>query len=43
MAVSRNGIADLAEMRERCPELTPLWDAIRHEFWASVLPEGRTG
>ncbi|MEU4313036.1 hypothetical protein [Nocardia sp. NPDC024068] len=24
---------DLADMRERFPELTALWDAIRHQFW----------
>ncbi|WP_280462913.1 hypothetical protein [Nocardia carnea] len=36
-------IPDLAEMRERFPEHTRLWDAIRHEFWANAMPEGRTG
>lgn len=25
---------DLAEMRERFPELSALWDVIRHQFWA---------
>ncbi|MEV3961483.1 hypothetical protein AB0M34_11365 [Nocardia sp. NPDC050193] len=24
---------DLADMRERFPELSLLWDAIRHEYW----------
>ena len=28
--------ADLAEMRERYPDLTPLWDAVRHDLWTSV-------
>lgn len=36
-------VPDLAEMRERFPEYTRLWDAIRHEFWANAIPEGRTG
>ncbi|MFI1459261.1 hypothetical protein [Nocardia carnea] len=36
-------VPDLAEMRERFPEHTRLWDAIRHEFWANAIPEGRTG
>ncbi|WP_280433986.1 hypothetical protein [Nocardia carnea] len=36
-------IPDLAEMRERFPEHTRLWDAIRHEFWANAVPEGHTG
>lgn len=25
---------DLADMREQRPELEPLWDAIRHEYWS---------
>lgn len=25
---------DLANMREWFPELTPLWDAVRHQFWS---------
>ncbi|WP_280461048.1 hypothetical protein [Nocardia carnea] len=25
---------DLAEVRERFPELSALWDVIRHQFWA---------
>ncbi|MBF6347597.1 MULTISPECIES: hypothetical protein [Nocardia] len=29
---------DLVEMRERCPELSPLWDAIRREYWRRCLP-----
>ncbi len=36
-------VPDLAEMRERFPEHSRLWDAIRHEFWANAIPEGRTG
>ncbi|WP_328398091.1 hypothetical protein [Nocardia sp. NBC_00416] len=34
---------DLADMRERFPELTTLWDAVRHEFWARAVPEGLCG
>lgn len=29
---------DLRQMRERFPKLSPLWDAIRHEYWAEVAP-----
>ena len=29
---------DLAEMRERFPRLSDLWDAIRSEFWAQLSP-----
>ncbi len=29
---------DLAEMRERFPRLSGLWDAIRGEFWAQLSP-----
>ncbi|MGI5216996.1 hypothetical protein [Nocardia sp. CA-290969] len=36
-------IPDLAEMRERFPEHSGLWDAIRHEFWAALVPESHTG
>lgn len=28
---------DLAQMRERFPNLSPLWDAIRHEYWTESL------
>jgi hypothetical protein len=27
---------DLADMRERFPELSALWDVIRHQFWAQT-------
>ncbi|MEU1985234.1 hypothetical protein [Nocardia sp. NPDC019395] len=27
---------DLADMRERFPELSGLWDVIRHQFWAQA-------
>jgi hypothetical protein len=30
------GAPDLAEMRERCPELTSLWDAVRHDLWSRL-------
>ncbi|MFF0488505.1 hypothetical protein ACFYTQ_05720 [Nocardia sp. NPDC004068] len=33
---------DLAEARERFPRLTDLWDAIRHEFWATYKPSKKT-
>ena len=32
---------DLAQMRERFPELSRLWDAIRHEYWAEFTPPRR--
>lgn len=28
---------DLAEMRERYPKLSELWDAIRSEYWAEFF------
>lgn len=28
---------DLAEMRERFPKLSELWDAIRREYWAEFF------
>ncbi|WP_433679316.1 hypothetical protein [Nocardia sp. CA-119907] len=28
---------DLADMREKHPNLSPLWDAVRHEFWSEVI------
>lgn len=30
---------DLADMRERFPNLTQLWDAVRHEFWTKAVSE----
>ncbi|MBF6351503.1 hypothetical protein IU448_21175 [Nocardia flavorosea] len=34
VAVSDLGAApDLADMRERFPELSALWDVVRHQFW----------
>lgn len=27
---------DLAAARERWPRLTPLWDAVRHDFWSTL-------
>ncbi|MFI6312175.1 hypothetical protein ACIBEK_18895 [Nocardia fusca] len=44
--LSATGLAtapDLADMRERFPELTGLWDAVRHEFWAETAREGLPG
>lgn len=36
------GVApDLAQMRERFPELSQLWDAVRHEYWAAIVPYPR--
>ncbi|MEU7769172.1 hypothetical protein AB0B25_29325 [Nocardia sp. NPDC049190] len=29
---------DLAQARELFPELTRLWDAVRHEFWTRLIP-----
>ncbi len=35
VAVGDLGAApDLADMRERFPELSALWDVVRHQFWA---------
>lgn len=28
---------DLADMREKYPNLSRLWDAVRHEFWTEVI------
>ncbi|WP_433680128.1 hypothetical protein [Nocardia sp. CA-119907] len=28
---------DLVQMRERFPELSRLWDAVRHEYWTQSL------
>jgi hypothetical protein len=28
---------DLAEMRERFPQLSSLWDAVRREYWSASL------
>lgn len=30
---------DLAEMRERFPRLSGLWDAIRREYWAEFFTD----
>lgn len=32
---------DLVQMRERFPELSRLWDAIRHAYWTEVAPPPR--
>jgi hypothetical protein len=29
---------DLVQARELLPELTRLWDAVRHDFWAKLIP-----
>ncbi|WP_228003128.1 hypothetical protein [Nocardia australiensis] len=34
---------DLARARELHPELTRLWDAVRHEFWDKLIPPLRLG
>ncbi|MFI2232993.1 hypothetical protein [Nocardia testacea] len=31
-----SGAADLAEMRERRPDLAALWDAVRHDLWSRL-------
>ncbi|MGW4773206.1 hypothetical protein ACWEO2_34875 [Nocardia sp. NPDC004278] len=31
------GAPDLADMREKYPNLSRLWDAVRHEFWAEAI------
>ncbi|GGL32401.1 hypothetical protein GCM10011588_54000 [Nocardia jinanensis] len=41
--VSVAGSPDLAEMRERWPDLTPLWDAVRHDLWTSVATAAGRG
>lgn len=28
---------DLAQMREQFPQLSRLWDAVRHEYWTECL------
>ncbi|WP_433683866.1 hypothetical protein [Nocardia sp. CA-119907] len=32
---------DLAQMRERFPKLSRLWDAVRHEYWTELIPAQR--
>jgi hypothetical protein len=32
---------DLAQAREQLPEMTKLWDAVRHDFWTELLPHQR--
>ncbi|MQY21398.1 hypothetical protein NRB20_45090 [Nocardia sp. RB20] len=32
---------DLADMRDRYPKLSDLWDAIRSEYWAEFFPTER--
>lgn len=34
---------DLLNMREWFPEPTPLWDAVRHQFWSRQTREGDAG
>ncbi|MFI5779907.1 hypothetical protein [Nocardia sp. NPDC051570] len=29
---------DLAEARERMPELATVWDAVRHAYWVELVP-----
>ncbi|WP_416564934.1 hypothetical protein [Nocardia testacea] len=31
-----SGAPDLAEMRERRPDLAALWDAVRHDLWSRL-------
>ncbi|MBF6208649.1 hypothetical protein IU483_31945 [Streptomyces gardneri] len=38
VSFSPGGYPDLAQARELLPELTRLWDAVRHEFWARLFP-----
>ena len=40
-ATSPTTAPDLANMRERYPEPTSLWDAVRHEFWSHSTGEER--
>lgn len=32
---------DLAQARELHPGLTDLWDAVRHDFWTTLIPPRR--
>jgi hypothetical protein len=32
---------DLAQMREQYPNLSQLWDAIRHQYWSEFIPRQR--
>ncbi|MFI6364433.1 hypothetical protein ACIBG0_16970 [Nocardia sp. NPDC050630] len=34
---------DLVQVRERFPELSRLWDAVRHEYWVESLGPGSNG
>ncbi|MGY1900980.1 hypothetical protein ACW9HR_37055 [Nocardia gipuzkoensis] len=38
VSFSPDNYPDLAQARELFPELTRLWDAIRREFWAKLIP-----
>ncbi|WP_280383136.1 hypothetical protein [Nocardia wallacei] len=33
---------DLSQARERLPELSRLWDAVRHDFWREYFPSSRS-
>ncbi len=33
---------DLASARDRSPDLSPLWDAVRHDLWTAITPPCRT-
>ncbi|GAB2704931.1 hypothetical protein [Nocardia thraciensis] len=33
---------DLAQARERLPELSRLWDAVRRDFWREFFPSSRS-
>ncbi|WP_330230650.1 hypothetical protein OHA40_32685 [Nocardia sp. NBC_00508] len=43
VAFSPGNYPDLAQARELLPELARLWDAVRHEFWAKLIPPGPLG
>ncbi|MEU6586136.1 hypothetical protein [Nocardia sp. NPDC046763] len=32
---------DLAQARELLPKMNKLWDAVRHDFWAKLIPPQR--
>lgn len=36
-ATSPTAAPDLAEVRDRFPELSRLWDALRHEYWTAFI------
>lgn len=37
MSISGSAAPDLVQVREQFPNLSSLWDAVRHEYWAEFF------